>query len=436
MNIEVGLISKVLHDGDYTVIADNQITLKYLSGRNKKALKFIQDHMMKYGKVPSVQVFEKKLPNYKLEVEESLEEGLQYYCDEVRKKYKHNTIVDVTEEITEHIDKLETDEAYELIKKLVLIVENEIILSDRQEVNKNTKTRLEDYHERAKAGGMTGIPSGIDRIDYVLKGYNAEELIALIGFTGTGKTWFELIQAVYMAKQGYRVLLFTTEMSSKMMIRRIDAIWCKLNYTRFRDGRLTRDELKKYEKYLNTIEGDTDSNIIVEQATGGISQVGAKIDQHNPDIVFVDGAYLLEDEEKGEDDWKALVRIFRGLKRLARSKKVPVYASTQSNEQKASLGAISFAKHIRADCDVIMALEQDDEMKEDKEMGVKFLKIREGEIPGRVLMQWDFNEMQYGTIYIEGDNGNRSNKDMKNEDEEEQDDNSTDVMSGVQILQE
>jgi hypothetical protein len=198
-------------------------------------------------------------------------------------------------------------------------------------------------------------------------------------------------------------------MATKMIIRRIDAIWCKLSYSRFLDGKLTADEFKRLEKYYASIEGDVDSNLIIEQATGGVANVGAKIDQHQPEMVMVDGAYLLEDDDSGEDNWQALVRVFRGLHRLCLTKKIPMLASTQSNEQKASLGAISFAKHIRADCDVIMALEQDEEMYADKEIAIKLLKMREGEIPGRILMEWDFKEMKYGTIYMESnDSANRA----------------------------
>jgi replicative DNA helicase len=427
MNAEVGLISKIIETGDFTIPTDMQISQRYFSGRNKKAFKFIQQHVLQYGNVPSKEVFESKMPNYQLG---EAGEGLRYYCDEVRNKLKHNTIVDSIEEVSEAIENLESEEAYTIIKKLVLKIENEVILSDRVEVNKNTKSRLEDYHKRSKQGGMTGIPSGIDRLDYTLKGYNAGELIGILGYTGSGKTWMEIIQTVYMAKQGYKVLMFTTEMSTNMMIRRVDAVWCKLSYSRFRNGTLTPQELKRYEQYLEKIEGDTDSNLIVEQATGGISQIGAKIDQHQPDIVFIDGAYLLEDEETGDDDWRALVRIFRGLHRLALNKKLPIIASTQSKDRKISLETISFAKAISNDCDVIYAIEQDDEMKQDREIKVKFLKIREGEGAGNIVMNWDFSEMNYSTVYIEGGNGNPVQDNIKQEDDGEKV-----VQTGVQVLE-
>lgn len=419
-NIETQLISKIIETGDLIVVNDMQITPRFFTGRNRVAFRFITRHQTKYGKVPSADVFKKKHPKLKLS---DAPESLRYYCDEIRNKRKHNTLVDGMDEATELIDKLETDEAYKIIQQVISKIEQDIILTDRQEVTKNTEQRWNDYETRKNMGGMTGIPSGIDRLDYTLKGYNGGELITLLGYTGTGKTWFELIQAVYMAKQGYKVLFFTTEMSTKMIIRRIDAIWCKLSYTRFRDGRLTKDEEKRYKAYLSKMEGDTDTNLIVEQATAGVTQVSAKIDQHKPDIVFVDGAYLLSDDASDEDDWKSHVRVWRALHSLALVKKLPIYVSTQIKEEKASLGAIAFAKAIAADCDVIMALEQDQEMKADKEIKLKFLKVREGDISHAIYMNWDFDKMKYDTIYSEGG-------DNKPDDDDEE----TELPSGVQEI--
>ena len=65
-NIEQQFISKLVLDGDYTSVSENQITLKYLKGKHKKAFKFVQDFMLKYGKVPSKNVFENKFPDYQI----------------------------------------------------------------------------------------------------------------------------------------------------------------------------------------------------------------------------------------------------------------------------------------------------------------------------------------------------------------------------------
>ncbi len=389
-------------------VVDNQINSKYLSGRYKKAFRFIQQHQTQYGKVPSIETFKKKFPTIELAQingEYSTGETMQFWCDQLREKKKHNTIVDALDEVLDKINEdLDTEGAYNIIKKLVLQVENELILSDRIKINEDTYKRKEDYKKRQKSGGMTGIPSFIDEWDKLLGGYNNGELITFMGFTGLGKSWLEIIQAVQQAKNGYRVLFFTTEMSTKMVFRRIDAVWNSLNYTRFRKGQLLPDEEKRYFQYLEEMENTPDEEVmlVVEQATGGVSQISAKIDQYNPDIVYVDGAYLLEDEEGEEDNWAGMVRIWRGLHRLCLAKDIPIVVTTQSkDEQGASLKSMSFAKAIANESDVVAVLEQDEQMKNDKEIMLKPLKIREGDNMRIVMMNWDFDEMKFNSIYSE-----------------------------------
>ena len=214
----------------------------------------------------------------------------------------------------------------------------------------------------------------------------------------------EIIMAVAQAKNGYKVLFFTTEMSTQMVFRRIDAVWNLLNYTRFRRGQLLPDEEKRYFKYLEEMENTPDEKVmlVVEQVTGGVSQVSAKIDQYNPDIVYIDGAYLMQDEEGEEDNWAGITRIWRGLHKLCLAKDRPIVASTQSkDETNASLKSMSFAKAIAMESDVVLVLEQDEQMKNDKEIMLKPLKLREGEINRIVMMNWDFDEMKFNSIYSE-----------------------------------
>lgn len=391
-----------------STVVDNQITSKYLSGRYKKAFKFIQQHQTQYGKVPSIETFKKKFPNIELAQingEYSTGETMQFWCDQLREKKKHNTIVDALDEVLVKINEdLDTEGAYAILKKLVLQVENELVLSDRIKINEDTHKRKEDYIKRQKSGGMTGIPSFIDEWDKLLGGYNNGELITFMGYTGIGKSWLEIIQAVQQAKNGYRVLFFTTEMSTKMVFRRIDAVWNSLNYTRFRKGQLLPDEEKRYFQYLEEMENTPDDEVmlVVEQATGGVSQISAKIDQYKPDIVYIDGAYLLEDEEGEEDNWAGMVRIWRGLHRLCLVKDIPIVVTTQSkDEQGASLKSMSFAKAIANESDVVAVLEQDEQMKNDKEIMLKPLKIREGDNMRIVMMNWDFDEMKFNSIYSE-----------------------------------
>lgn len=403
-NIEQGFITELLVSKDLNTVVDNQINLKFLSGTNKLAFRFIREHSTKYGKVPSIDVFKKKYPTFKLyriSDEIGTNESMQFWCDELRNKFKHNTIADSLEKIYTNMEELNTEEAYKLFKQTVQQVESQIILTGRVEVSKDTSKRKEAYLKRQKSGGMTGLPTGIEHWDKLTGGLNAEELTVIMGYTGIGKSWLLIIIAVYLAKLGYKVMFFTTEMSKEMIMRRVDAVWCELNYTDFKRGQLKPEQEKRYFKYLEEQEGNEDNYLVVEQVTDGVSQIGAKIDQDDPDVVLVDGAYLMADDSDDEN-WFGTIKIFRGLHQLVLSKKKPIVATTQSKDEVgATLKSLQFAKALAQECDIVAVLEQDEQMRNDREIRLKPLKLREGDLLSSVYLHWDFNEMNYSSIYSE-----------------------------------
>lgn len=408
LNREVGLLTELLLTGDMSVVVDNQITSKFFTGSNKRGFQYILEHQSLYGKVPTLEIFQDKCPEAKINIVDGklkeTGESLKFWCDQVRDKKHYNAIVDSVEQVVELMQdgEVNTEKIYNLVKGTILQIENDIVQSDRIKINERTESRWEDYRKRQKSGGITGIPSGLDILDNVMGGFNNGELITFMAYTGRGKSWLEVILAVEMAKQGYKVLFFTTEMSTKMVFRRIDAVWNKFNYSKFKKGQLDRKDELKYQEYLDKMENTNDEDImlIVEQATGGLSQISAKIDQYKPDIVFIDGAYLLEDEEGGEDNWSGVVRIWRGLHRLCLAKGVPIVTTTQSKvESGANIGSLSFAKALSNEVDVLAVLEQEEQDILDREADLRFLKLREGDSLSSIRLNWDFDEMNYQPIF-------------------------------------
>lgn len=408
LNREVGLLTELLLTGDMSVIVDNQITSKFFTGSNKKAFQYIVEHQSLYGQVPTLETFLDKCPSAKLNMKDdaltSTGESLKFWCDQVRDKMQYNALVDTLEKTMELMNNEDTstEKLYNLIKGTILKIENDVVQSERIKINEKTDNRWEEYKKRQRSGGITGIPSGLDLLDNVMGGFNPGELITFMAYTGRGKSWLEIILAVEMAKQGFKVLFFTTEMATKMVFRRIDAVWNKFNYSKFKKGQLDKKDEQRYQDYLDEMSTKDDEDIMltVEQATGGLSQISAKIDQYKPDIVFIDGAYLLEDEEGGEDNWSGVIRVWRGLHKLCLAKQVPIVTTTQSKvESGANISSLSFAKALSNEVDVLAVLEQEEQDILDREADLRFLKLREGDTLSCVRLNWDFDTMNYMPIF-------------------------------------
>jgi RecA-family ATPase len=98
----------------------------------------------------------------------------------------------------------------------------------------------------------------------------------------------------------------------------------------------------------------------------------AKAEQLKPDILFVDGVYLMLDQVTGDANTpQALTNITRGLKRVAQSLNIPVIITTQTllwkmKGGKVSADSIGYSSSFFQDSDVILGLEpieEDDEIR-------------------------------------------------------------------------
>ena len=108
MSVENKLILKILQDKEWDTVIEKGITPNYFTGSNKRAFKWLGDFRVAYGSIPDIDTFKKHFPEVSLNVD--AKECTSYYCDEVRKKIRHNKLVAVLDKATDRINNDEIDE--------------------------------------------------------------------------------------------------------------------------------------------------------------------------------------------------------------------------------------------------------------------------------------------------------------------------------------
>lgn len=415
-SVERCFISKLLETKDMLTVKDKQIKPLYFSGDNRNAFQFIFDTVISSGEVPSIRVFQRQFPNYELEMYHDsngksvvgTEENLTYWCDEVRRKVKHNKIADLVEQVSKDLVDFDTDDAYLEIKKAISYIESEVVETRDIDITKNVEDRKNAYLKKKVNHGMSGIPTGFKLLDYILGGLENKTLTTLIANTGVGKSWFTIIVAAHCILLGYKVLFFTTEMSEELIQGRLEAVlyskcYGEIDYEKFRRGAL---DVKTERKFFQFLSEDLPEfqPLIISLGTSPMS-VAATIDKYKPDIVFIDSVYLMDDDQGAKDDWLRITHITRDLKKLCNRTEIPIFINSQADKNTSKktgpeLGSISYAQSLGQDSDNILALYRDETMINDREMAIKVLKQREGNL-GKVVMNWDFNVMNFSEIYNE-----------------------------------
>ena len=421
-NVEVGFLSKLIETKDLKAIKDLQIKPEFFTGEHKQLFNFIQDFYLKNGEMPTVRAVEQYFPSYKFEYfndSVGTEEGLTYWANELRRKAKHNRLADALEEGAKCVDAFKTDEAFALLKKEIVFIESELTATRNIDITKDTESRIESYLKRKENQGMLGIPTGIQHLDNLLRGLEKETLTIFIAKTGVGKTFLEVLIGAYCMLNGYRVLQVVTEMSDAIMRDRYEAMlfgmmYGNFNYNHFKGGKLDKETEEQYFHFLRNDLPKLEP--LTLQPASGVISIGAEIDSLKPDIVLIDGMYLLEDDRGAKEDWLRLTHITRDLKMLCKDRKLPFVANTQTDikgRETPGLADVKYAQAINQDADNVIAMYRDEVMFNDNEMGLKVQKQREG-ILGKVVINWDFTTMDFSGIYSEQAEESVSKEENKN----------------------
>jgi len=154
-------------------------------------------------------------------------------------------------------------------------------------------------------------------------------------------------------------------------------------------------------KWKNSIGGSLPGNLtIIGEESGGVSHVASKIERYKPDIVYVDGMYLMDDDQRARDGWQRLLNISRDMKKLAKKASIPIICTVQFNRQadntKGNSANIS-GGDIARDADVILGLFQDEDQAINRRMTLKVLKQREGHRP-EIECDWDIGNMKFSEV--------------------------------------
>lgn len=204
-----------------------------------------------------------------------------------------------------------------------------------------------------------------------------------------------MMVAAIRAHETGRIPLFVGfEMSNEEQEVRYDSITSGVSHHALLSGGLRPSEQKKMAREMKRRRG-MQPFILSSDIHSGTTVTGlaAKIDEYRPDILFVDGVYMMDDEHgetKGTP--QALTNLTRGLKRLAQTKRIPIVCSTQvltwklGRGRRLSQDSIGYSSSFAQDSDLIIGVEHTEE--ED----LKRLRLVEGRMAkrGEFLVRWDW----------------------------------------------
>lgn len=419
MDHEQLLLSKVIEETSLLEITDLGIKAEcFLDPTNRSLFKAILAYSHEHGTVPSLRRIKRDFPNFKFV---SVDEPVTDLVDLTRKYYKLAVLEEALSDAVVAYDAEDENLVAEIISKAQKKIYSDSVGLRDVDLSKNGQDRLDRYEEyKHLTDGMRGIRSGFPTIDKATQGFQKQQLVTFVGPPKAGKSTIMLLAADAAHRAGYKPLLIGFEMSNEEQEQRLDAIAAKISHHRLRNGTLTKEEWAKLKRSVNGY-ASMKSFILSNdsQSTTVVSGIQAKVEKHQPDILIVDGVYMMQDEH-GESPGspQALTNITRAMKRMAQNLQIPIIITTQALEWKMdrkkglTSGSIGYSSSFAQDSDTIIGVESTDDERIKK---VKILLARNCP-PLEVYVQWDWETGEFqelsGNPFEESEDGTWSGADF------------------------
>jgi replicative DNA helicase len=396
-NNEERLLSKAIRNRDIRPLIEYGVQEDwFFNDLNRQVWKFVAKHNEKYGEVPTAVTVKENFPTYTLH---AVEDNIEYLLDQLVEYRKRQKTIDTLLEAQQSVQQGDHNAAIQTMSSAVQSLLNDNTRESNDEnLSENPLQRYDEYLSiKTRPNGLLGISTGFKTIDDITAGLLSQQLWTIVAPPKTGKSVLAMQMAIRAQDENLKVMFQSFEMTAREMKTRYDAMRAHISHGRLIRGALHTEEEKRYMDHLSELRQEfwMPDNIAARTITG----LSAKIEKFKPDIVFVDGMYLMMDEETGETESERSLRsLTRNMKRVAQRYDVPVVVSTQALRSKMRGGkvtadSIGYTSSFLQDSDIVLALQRQDE-EDDSSRSLTVAASRISGMGSTDLM-WDWEEGRF-----------------------------------------
>jgi replicative DNA helicase len=409
INWEHQLVTKIIETGDIKTAIKGKVSIEVLKSSETRAIfKFLFEGYLARGSVPSKAMVEEVFPKFKFP---KVEEELPHICDFLIKSYIAGELRKAAAEASELSDSNPVEAADVLNSSVIklLSLSNTSKCVDLASSMADVKRDYEINKELLKTGKVRGIAFPWPTLTRESMGMIGGDFVMFYGRMGTMKSWMLCHMAAHAyAKSHKRVLMFTREMPPELVRGRVLCSIAEVDYSAYKKSQLepsiekeffaiadqlTIEEKNSKEKYGTRRHKQLIITADDRSEGGGISSLQAMIEEHDPDIVFIDGIYLMRDDRQKikSREWKNIANITSDIKMLARRFDIPIVGNSQANrmaddkKRGNDMRDLSFSDAVGQDPDLVIRTALDAEPNGEKVLKLIIGKAREFSLEGLVI---------------------------------------------------
>jgi replicative DNA helicase len=367
MDVQFGALAKAIIYKDLKALIEAGVKEEFFpDDQYRQVFRFLLHHFRQYGTAPDEAVVKRAYPTLTWVDDE---QPMEYFIDQLRNRREKTMQLTALQTAAQILGNDDDPEQHVKIRQVLqeMLVKSALEVSGTRDVDfvSAYESIIERLGERRQnPSHLRGFPTGFKGIDMVTGGLQPEQFIVVTGVPKSGKSSFLLYMALHLHDQGKRPLFLGFEMSNQEQEDRLVSLISGVGLTKILNGSTNLHEHLSLARALRK-RRDMPPFIFSSDISSGttVESVRAKIQKYDPDVVYIDGVYMMESEssyERGSP--QALTELSRATKRLAQSTKKPIVVTTQSLVAKAkgglTLSSLGYTSAWGQDADVILGVER------------------------------------------------------------------------------
>lgn len=398
------LISKVIQTADITHPLKAGVKNTHFTVEWGRVWEWILVYWREHSAVPTPRAIKQQFGDITLV--DATSEPFSALVEELYNAFRHRSLLEAMSMAMPSLERGKTTEALQVLTQGVHTAAADTARLRDVNLIETWEARVQKYLELQNTpNGLRGIPTGLIGLDRITSGFRPQQLITFVGEAKKGKSLMTLFMANAAHLHGKTPLFVSFEMSAEEQAARYDAIVSKVPYSNILRGSLSPQEL---DRVKNTLKMRKNMHpFIITEDTSSLTTVGsltAKLKEYKPDILFVDGVYLMDDEHgepKGSP--QALTNITRALKRAAQNEDIPIIGTTQvlswklgnKKSRKITSDAIGYTSSFAQDSDLVLGVESDPDV--DDQAIIRVILARSAPL-GEIRINWDWANMDFTEV--------------------------------------
>lgn len=405
MSVGEALLHALCKEGDTSLLFKFKLTEDLFQGDEKSVYKFVSNHLDKYISLPKLETLLAAYPN----LAPSLEPAT-YYMDQVSERHKYVRLNASLMKCSTLMKDQKVAEALEVVSSLTSELAAFDIRQQMAEFGADAYNMvLGEVARQKKLGSNDAIKFGWPYLDDMVHGLQPGDVVSYVGRPAVGKTWKLIYSSLYAwQQQAKNVMILSMEMNTLSIAQRLASLYSQISIASIKTGFLMSHtgEPEVLESKLKAIHDKPNKlHLIDGNLTSTPQQIFSLAHQLQPDVVFIDGAYLLRSANPRLDRWTRVAENIEEIKRLTSQLAIPTVCSYQFNREASkkktsddvTLNDIGYSDAIGQISSVVLGLFEEDSVETLRSRKIRVLKGRDGAI-GQFDVRWDFENMDFSQI--------------------------------------